>query len=327
MLSLAKRRNTGLAPRSLWREHEGKIRVGYQMAFKRGDRDGAGRFRGRSVLDPVEYAFDTRETRMLWTAALWLAPALAIECMEPVQHEELVASLEAAEAAYMDLDDEGFRDKVNEISGLLLPCIQDQIAPDIAARYHRSLALQLHVVGDEEGAAATLQAAKNADPEFTWDDAMLPPDHPLRMLYTGLVVDSSGGKIAEPKAGSVAFDGVNGRFRPNTPAIFQRFDATGQATDTLYVGARESLPTYAAIPRKRNMLIGCAGGALGLSGGTWILGRGQRGKLYAQAADPNTPAESLDKYRGGANALAIVSTALFGVAAGCGTGAVLVGEK
>ncbi|MCO4747931.1 MAG: hypothetical protein KC912_24275 [Proteobacteria bacterium] len=264
---------------------------------------------------------------MLWIAALWLAPAFAIECKEPVQHEELVAALDAAEAFYVDLEEEAFRDKVNEISGLLLPCVEAQIAPELAARYHRNLALQLSAVGDEIGAQETLQAAYNAHPEFVWDDAMLAADHPLRVTYDGLQAWDAGSKVAEPRSGSISFDGVNGRFRPSTPLIYQRFDATGRATETLYVGPGEGLPTYSAIPRKRNTLIGCAGGALGLSGTTWLIGRAQRGSLYSLAADPTTSADQLDKKRGSANALAVVSTALFGVAAGCGTGAWLVGEQ
>ncbi|TNE91658.1 MAG: hypothetical protein EP330_04805 [Deltaproteobacteria bacterium] len=265
---------------------------------------------------------------MIWLVLAALLPAAhAIECKQPVQHEELEEAFTAAEASYMDLDPEGFRDKVNEISALLLPCVEDAIGPQLAARYHRDLALQLSVVGDEPGALGALQAAKNADPEYVFDDAMLPADHPLRVAYEAMEVDDSGRNVPEPKSGSIAFDGVNGRFRPETPVVFQRFDATGRATDTLYLGVGDSLPTYRAIPRQRNLLIGCAGGALGASVTTWALAMGQRGSMYKNARDPAFAADKLDAKRAAANGLTVTSTLLFGASVGCGTGAYLIGER
>jgi hypothetical protein len=262
---------------------------------------------------------------MLFVAVF--STAHALDCGEPVQTEELDGALADAEAAYIDLDAEGFRDKINEISGLLLPCVNDAIPAKLAGRYHRDLALQLSVVGDEEGALSTLQAAKNADPEYIWTDEMLPADHPLRVAYEAMVVEEGGQKVPEPRYGSISFDGVNGRTRPETPSVFQRFDATGRATDTLYIGRGESLPTYRAIPRQRNTLIGCAAGALAASGTTWALGISKRGALYRDAADPSVSADKLDSLRRSANTFTVSSTLLFGGATGCGVAAWLVGER
>lgn len=265
---------------------------------------------------------------MSWMLLVALfSPAHALECGEPVQTEELDAALADAEASYMDLDAEGFRDKINEVSGLLLPCVQDAIPTALAGRYHRDLALQLSVVGDEEGALSTLQAAKNADPEYVWTDEMLPADHPLRVAYDAMLVGEGGQKVPEPRYGSIAFDGVNGRIRPDTPSVFQRFDATGRATDTLYIGLGEPLPTYRAIPRQRTTLIACAAGLAAASGTTWAMGVGKRGALYRNAADPSFSADKLDSLRGAANTLSVTSTLLFGGATGCGVGAWLIGER
>ena len=57
----------------------------------------------------------------------WLTLALAVECKEPIPLDELSRSLDVAEQAYIDFDDTGFRDQVNILTGVHLPCVGDPV--------------------------------------------------------------------------------------------------------------------------------------------------------------------------------------------------------
>jgi hypothetical protein len=251
-----------------------------------------------------------------------------VECAEPITLEELHGGLAIAESAYMDLDDAKFRDSVNELAGIMLPCLGEAVPTELAARYHRVMAIHLFTIGDEENADLSLLAAKGAEPEFAFDDEFLPPNHFLRKSWAELEVSEASRMVPEPRGGSVSFDGRNGRKRPTEhPTIAQIFDESGLAQSTHYLAPRESLPPYAAIPRQRNMLISCAGGALALSGTTYGLAWSANGRVFSQASNPNTKAADLDASRASANALSFLSGALFGVAAGCGTVAGVIGQR
>ncbi len=260
-----------------------------------------------------------------WIAAI---PAFGVECAEPITMEELNGGLAIAENAYMELDDVRFRDSVNELAGILLPCVGQAVPTDLAARYHRVMAMHLFTIGDQENADLSLMAAKDAGPEFTFDDELLPPSHALRQTWATIEISDSSRTVPEPKLGSLSFDGHNGRKRPTAhPTIAQIFDESGLAQSTHYLAPRESLPMYAAIPRKRNLLIACSGGALALSATTYGLAWKANGKVYSQASNPNAKAADLDSSRASANAMSFLSGALFGVATGCGVGAGVVGQR
>ena len=255
-------------------------------------------------------------------------PALAVDCAEPISMEELNGGLAMAESAYIDLDDTRFRDSVNELAGILLPCVGAAVPTELAARYHRVMAIHLFTIGDGANADLSLLAAKGADPAFEFDDELLPSNHALRLAWADLEISNAARTVPEPKLGSVSFDGRNGRKRPSDhPTIAQIFDESGLAQSTHYLAARESLPTYAAIPRRRNMLIACSGGALALSATTYGLAWKANGQVFSQASNPNAKSAAIDGSRSSANVLTFVSGALFGVAAGCGTGAGVIGQR
>jgi len=260
-----------------------------------------------------------------WIVAL---PAYGVDCAEPITMEELNGGLAIAESAYTELDDVKFRDSVNELAGIMLPCVGQAVPTELAARYHRVMAIHLFTIGDEENADLSLLAAKGAEPEFKFDDELLPPNHALRKNWSGLEVSEAARVVPEPRLGSVSFDGRNGRKRPiEHPTIAQIFDESGLAQSTHYLAPRESLPMYAAIPRKRNLLISCAGGAFALSATTYGLAWKANGKVFSQASNPNIKPAEIDSARASANALSFLSGALLGVSAGCGTGAGVIGQR
>lgn len=259
---------------------------------------------------------------------LFSPAAHAVECANPVSPTELDEALAKAETEYVDLNEVGFRDRVNEAAGLLLPCVGDALPSPVVAHHHRVMSLHLLMVGDEPGALDAVESAKLADPEYAFPDELMPPDHPVRAHYEAYVPEADTRKVPEPRSGSIAFDGTNTRERPKGhPTIVQIFDEQGLAQSTTYVGPRQTLPPYRAIPRQRTTLAIGAGSALLLSATMYGLAWGQRGNLLNNASDLSLDASTLDAKRGRANAYTAMSGLFFGVALGAGTGAVLVGER
>lgn len=254
--------------------------------------------------------------------------ASAFECVEPVQPAALDKALAGAETAFSDLDDVGFRDRVNEIAGILLPCVSQALPKQAVARYHRAMALHLFTIGDEPSARAALDAAKLTDPEYAYTDALLPDTHPLRIYYAESEPDDSTRRVPEPRVGSIAFDGTVERRRSKSlPALVQLFDEQGLSQSTGYLGAREPLPPYRAIPRKRTTLMLSSGGALAVAGTMYGLAWAQRASLLSSAQDPNTSKGVLDSKRARTNALVLGSSAFLGISIGTGVGAALIGER
>jgi hypothetical protein len=264
----------------------------------------------------------------MWLLGIFAGTALAVDCAAPLDQTSLVGAMDKTEAAYADLDEAGFRDGVNEIAGLMLPCMGEALDPAVTARYHRLMALRLHEIGDTVNAELSVIAARTVAPDSEFDVAMVPDDHPLRGFWSGNQPDDETRKVPEPRYGSLAFDGVIGRDRPKSrPTVAQVFDDTGVAQSTNYLGPREPLPIYSAVPRQRNILIGCTAGAAVGSGITYGMAWGARGSVFEQAADPQALSGDLDSARASTNLLSLVSGGLLGVAMGCGTGALVIGER
>jgi len=254
-----------------------------------------------------------------------LGTAMALDCPQQLTREDIDEQITLAETAYADIEVEAFRDRMNELNGLLLPCIGDLLPGPAAARTHRLLSLQQLELGNDEAAAASWSAVPRLDPDLPLPEAWLPADHPLRSVAP----DTGRTRRApEPRSGHLAFDGVTSRDRPkDAPTIAQRFDAAGVAVSTAYLAADDPLPPYEAIPRTRNrLMLGAAGaGVAGLATLTasWLQYR----SLLANAADPTVPAADLDRQRATSNATYGIGAGLVGIGVGLGVGAVVVGPR
>ncbi len=265
---------------------------------------------------------------MLVAVWCWLWAALAADCPAPVGIDALVEAMDRTEAALVDLDDLAFRDGINELAGLLMPCADGVVPRDVAARYHRLMALHLHALGDEDNARLAVRAARTLAPDQPWSPELVPDTHPLAEMWAASEPDEDTRTVPEPRYGALAFDGEVGRARPrDLPTVAQVFDPSGIPVSTRYLAPREPLPPYTAIPRQRNLLLGCTGGALALSGAAWGAGWSARANMVRTAADPAAPADAIEAARASANTMSVLSGALFGVAAGCGTGAALIGQR
>lgn len=263
---------------------------------------------------------------MLAVLAL-LSTAFGLECPERLTREDLSTELTKAETAYGTLDTMAFRDRMNGLAGLLLPCMGDLVPPDLAARTHRVMALQQLELGNPTAADAAVAAIKHVDPALPLPPEWLPPEHPLRSAMAAAEAPAFG-KAPEPRVGALAFDGTNGRLRPRgVPTIAQVFDASGVAQSTLYLGPEDPLPEYAAIPRRRNTLIAAGSGSLGA--GVAMIGMSylQYTSMVAAAKDPLFPADDLRAMRGSTNLLYLGGASLVGVGFGFGAAAVATGPR
>lgn len=264
----------------------------------------------------------------MFAALLLLAgSASAIDCPKRLTRDDLSGEIDLAEKAYADLDTVAFRDRMNGLAGLLLPCMGDLVPPELAARTHRVMALQQLELGNPSAAEVAIEAARGLDAGIDIPEAWLPADHPLRAALQDADAPSYG-KAPDPRSGTLAFDGHGGRERPkDVPTIVQLFDSSGVAQTTAYVGPGDPLPGYAAIPHRRRALIGASGGAgavgVALLTASWLQYR----SLLAGAADPATAPTELYAGRASTNALYVAGGAFIGLGVGFGVGAAAVGPR
>lgn len=272
---------------------------------------------------------------MWWHAAFPLAsagapgdlPSTSPVCVERLDRGELAIRVDEAERAWLDLDTERFRDRMNVLSGLVVPCLGDLVPSDLSARWHRVMALQLDGLGDAAGADGAIRAALAVDGSIAFDDTWVGADHHLRAAF-GVPGSDRSRKVPEPRSGSVAFDGVATRARPlERPSLVQVFDAGGVARATAYLGPKDPLPAYAAVPRRRNALLISAGASLAASGVLVGLGYSEQAELFRLARDPGISADRLTAQRRTTDLLAGLGYGFGGLAAGLGAGAAVVGQR
>jgi hypothetical protein len=245
-----------------------------------------------------------------------------------VSRAELDTAVDETEAAWKNVDDTAFRDGLNTVAGVLLPCMGDAVTPDTAARVHLLMALHLFGNGDQDNALASARAARAAAPSFVPGPDLVPAEHPLHVVWDEAPPDQKAHQVPEPKAGSVAFDGVQTRQRvADRASIVQLFDDTGFAKATTYLGVGESMPLYPAVPRRRNTLVGCTIGAGAIGGVAYVGAWSARSNVYAGAVDTGAAPGAIEQQRATTNVLSVLSTTLLATAVGCGTGAALVGQR
>jgi hypothetical protein len=253
--------------------------------------------------------------------------ALALDCPQHLTRSQLASQLAGAEEAYATMATDGFRDQMNEIVGITLPCLGDVVPTPLAGRTHRLMSVQQLELGNASAAEASARAARSLEPEAPFPESWLPADHPLRLAWQD-AGPTRARRVPEPREGALAFDGVTGRTRPvGVPTVVQLFAADGIAVQTRYLGASDPLPDYRAIPRQRTALALGAAGTGAAAVASWAASWLQYRSLLAQSDDPTVAAATLDDQRTAVNASYVAGGLLFGVSAGLGIGAVVMGPR
>lgn len=204
--------------------------------------------------------------RWVWGIGSLAAATPAVACEASLPMSELAALATGFEDAFTD------RDKARlQASGTALfaslPCLSEALVTPDAARLHRIAGMRAFVDGDRPGAVVALQAARHLAPDYVLDPTLVGPEHPLRLLYEGIVPEPppTSHTLAAPAAGFVRVDGSQTAVRPlSRPAVFQRFDDQGRVLETAYLSVDDADPTYPTVLPRTRQPIELAVGAQGL---------------------------------------------------------------
>ncbi len=258
---------------------------------------------------------------------LLITAVLAAECPEPVGLAEITDEIDTAEQAYIALDELGFRDRVNQLFGILLPCLDEPLPPDLAARQHRLMAMQWSIVGASDDASTAMAASRRVDPEVSLPQTLIPTEHPLRTAYDAPSTTRTR-SVSPPRSGAMAFDGVVTNRRPlRHPTVMQLFDGKGRATDTAYLAPGDPLPPYRAVPRQRRTLAAVAGGSAVAALSTYLMALGSKRTLVSSVSDPDSTQATLRRKRDIANGLTLTSGVFVGIGISSTAAAIAVGPR
>jgi hypothetical protein len=188
---------------------------------------------------------------------LLLSNALASDCERPSRTTELANALTAAEAAYLDMDEDGF---IAIIAGaeVTLGCLAEAITPYDAAAYHRLVALDAFLAADDAATISAFRASLAAQPRFLLPSSLAPLGNPLSQLYLDASEPYSLNPIALPAPSGrvVLMDGARSTARPTTrPVIVQLVGPDGGIDWSGYLRLDDSNPSWPALgfdePSKR----------------------------------------------------------------------------
>ena len=177
-------------------------------------------------------------------------PAGQAACAEAASPLEFYAAERAGEKAFGDLDIEGLQ--AARLAALdALRCLDVAMSDQMAAAFHRLMAIEAFTTGDNDRVKVEFAAARRLQPGYAIKDRVAPEGHPLRTLYDE-ATDSHQGLpeiIWPPVGGSVMVDGVRGAPRySGVSCVVQVFDEQGGLVETVYASPGDALPVWGHPP-------------------------------------------------------------------------------
>ncbi len=261
-----------------------------------------------------------------------LTPGVAwAACPDPVPARELAQTVSNGDAAYAEMDEDGFRSS-RAAAAAMLPCVGESVSATHAAALHRLEALSAFLDRDHAGTVASFRALLHAAPGYRLPEDLAPPNHPLRIDFE--VAEGTVGaperSLPRPRQGWNQVDGQTAQSAPtDRPFVFQHFDGDGQVVSTALVPPGGALPDYGAKTGgstarsgSRVPLLVTAGAATVLSGVFYGVAKSSESRFW----DPATPQEDLQSLRGRTNAFGWLSAGAGLTAVGTGAGAFLSGR-
>ncbi|MCB9674478.1 MAG: hypothetical protein H6737_05130 [Alphaproteobacteria bacterium] len=252
--------------------------------------------------------------------------AHAADCeIEPTANA-IADLLNDATAAYQDLDIERFQARTDEVR-TRLPCVSERLPTYVIARLHRTEGLR--AFGDRlDWAGGAFAAARAIEPDYRFPKEMIPENHPVLDVYRAVgITPTKTEPVPRPAEGEVRIDGrAEAKRATDRPAVFQRFDATGDVAETAYLLPEMALPPYAvfvetpepvlpeptpvrAKPHRIPLIAATAATAVGAAS-LWGLSAASHGQFN----DPTTPDAKLPGLQKRTNS-ATVSAGVLGGAA------------
>jgi hypothetical protein len=199
------------------------------------------------------------------------------DCPDESTIEDFQAAAQAGERAFANIDLPALT-RAREMALQTLPCLAP-ITPEVAADFHRMMAMAAFTAGDEPLVLAEFHAARRLDPGYVIPAEVVLPGHPLVRLYDKSV--EAGGEEREleavipPLGGTVVVDGTPQGLRPNgLSAVLQVYQADGELTRTTHLLPGDPTPRYGPVPleleqnkkRRRGLLVATGTTALIASG-------------------------------------------------------------
>lgn len=260
---------------------------------------------------------------------LWVMVAAAwADCTEPVTAGALNQDISIGEAAYLNMDEGGFREGWASVQDRL-PCLSEPVTDTLVIAYFRMAALEAFLDRDEAGGTAALRALLARSPGYTLSPSLAPENHPLQAWMTTAFENPATLTVGftPPRDGTVWVDGtVAGMVLPaDRPYIFQYADEDGVMVTSALVRPGEAPPVQGKARPERSLnmpLLITAGAAAVASGGAYALAR-QRETTFN---DPLTADSELLALRRQTNTLSVLSVSAGVAAVGTGAMAFISGE-
>ena len=271
-----------------------------------------------------------------------LVPRAALAaCEEPTTSEQLVETVEVGVAAFGELDADALLTQSSLARTEILPCLSEKLTRQGAASFHRLMALEAFINGNDARVVAELHASLRLDPGYKFPEDIIDAGHPLIALYdeAAHAPDGEAEPVYPPVGGYVMVSGVRNAPRfSETPVIVQVYGPGDLWQETRYIEPGEALPHWHADEKNPH---GLTAEDLGVSrtlvlkdprpwyavGGVTLI---TSGVFYgiamsqkAQYEDPSTPDADLSRYERNTNGFgtaAVVSGSAGLALAGVGIG-------
>lgn len=259
-------------------------------------------------------------------------------CERQFSGNELARFLSTADVAFVDLDDQTFRQALVQ-ARQSIPCLSEPLSTSQASAYHRAEAFQAFLDRDHTGAVQSFRAMLRASPGMLLSEDFAPQGHPLRIdfeIAEGL--PSAATRAVPLPDGSVAYvDGMEATVAPDSlPFVLQIIDPDGALTVSTLVDTGASLPDTGVVieestggreragassqrSKLRAPLVATAVVAAVTSASLYGMSTSRQAEFW----DPTTPDSELQSLRRQSNTMASVSLGAGIVAVGTGTAAVL----
>ncbi len=184
---------------------------------------------------------------MLLAFFLFLPRSAFAVCDEPTSVVQLIQASHLAEEAFANLDADALLTQSSLARSQILPCVQEVISKRNAAAFHRLMALEAFINGNESRVVNELHAALILEPGYLFPTNVAGQGHPLLALYKRAETSDDG--VAErtypPANGYMMVAGVRNAARySKIPVIIQAFGPHGELLETRYVQPGEASPNW-----------------------------------------------------------------------------------
>ena len=154
------------------------------------------------------------------------------KCSDSLRKKDFVQYLDSIELDFVKADLPSIEKKLNALENNI-PCLNQRLLPEQAARYHILSGLRYWIADNEEQAKRSFAVAKRTDPNATISTHAFPQEHFIHELYAQVTPVEYDSVTTQPATGSYSFDGYLIPRRPQrAPTIMQIVDK-----DVVYTSA------------------------------------------------------------------------------------------